>query len=129
MARIAGVTLPPNKRIVIALTYVHGIGDSVSKKVLQEAGISEDIRAKDVTEADVNKIRTILEKTGRRLEGELRRDVMANIKRLKEIGSYRGSRHSKHLPVRGQRTKTNSRTVRGNVRRTTTSGKRILTKT
>jgi len=129
MARIAGVTLPPNKRIVIALTYVHGIGNSISRKVLKETGISEDIRAKDVTEADINKIRMILEKTGRRLEGELRRDVMANIKRLKEIGSYRGSRHSKHLPVRGQRTKTNSRTVRGNVRRTTTSGKRILTKT
>lgn len=128
MARIAGVTLPNEKRIVIALTYIFGVGDSTSKKVLSEAKVDENIRAKNLTEDQVNVIRTILEKNYR-LEGDLRRTVMSNIKRLKDIGSYRGSRHNKHLPVRGQRTKTNSRTVRGTVRRTMTSGKRLLTKT
>ena len=128
MARIAGVTLPNEKRVVIALTYIFGVGDSTSKKVLSEAKVDENIRAKNLTEDQVNVIRTILEKNYR-LEGDLRRTVMSNIKRLKDIGSYRGSRHNKHLPVRGQRTKTNSRTVRGNVRRTMTSGKRLLTKT
>jgi len=128
MARIAGVTLPNDKRIVIALTYIYGVGDSTSKKVLKESKISEDIRAKDLTEDQVNAIRVLLEKQYR-LEGDLRRTVLSNIKRLKEIGCYRGTRHIKHLPARGQRTKTNSRTLRGNVRRTMTSGRRMLTKT
>ena len=128
MARIAGVTIPNEKRIVIALTYIYGVGMSTSRKVLKEAGVDESIRAKNLTEDQVNAVRAILEKNFR-LEGDLRRLVLSNIKRLKEIACYRGTRHTKHLPVRGQRTKTNSRTVRGNVRRTMTSGRRILTKT
>jgi small subunit ribosomal protein S13 len=128
MARIAGVNIPTQKRVVIALTYVHGIGKPTSVKVLSEAGVSQDIRVKDLTDEQVNTIRTLVE-TGRRLEGDLRRDKLANIKRLKEIGSYRGTRHTKHLPVRGQRTKTNSRSVRGNMRKTMGSGRRALTKT
>lgn len=122
-ARIAGITLPPQKKIVISLTYLYGIGLSISKKVLSELNISPDIRTKDLTEEQVNKLREHIEKSYR-LEGELRRDVAANVKRLKEIGSYRGTRHSRGLPTRGQRTKTNSRTVRGNTRRTMGSGKR-----
>lgn len=128
MARIAGVTIPSNKRVVIALTYIHGIGNTTSKKILSRTQIDESVRVKDLSEDDLNKIRTIVEKEYR-VEGELRRDVMANVKRLKEIGTYRGTRHAKNLPVRGQRTKTNSRTVRGNVRRTAGSGRRIVTKT
>ncbi len=128
MARIAGINIPTQKRIVIALTYVHGIGKPTSVKVLSEAGVSQDIRVKDLTDEQVNSIRTLIE-NGRRLEGDLRRDKLANIKRLKEIGSYRGTRHTKHLPVRGQRTKTNSRSVRGNMRKTMGSGRRALTKT
>lgn len=128
MARIAGVTLPNDKRIVIALTYIFGVGSTTSVKVLKEAGIDESIRTKDLTDDQVNTIRIVVEKD-RRLEGDLRRLILTNIKRLKEINSYRGSRHQKRLPVRGQRTKTNSRTVRGNVRRTSGSGRRALTKT
>ncbi len=128
MARIAGVTLPNEKRIVVALTYIYGVGTSTARKVLKEAKVSEDIHAKDLTETQAAAIRNILEKNYR-LEGELKRQVLSNIKRLKDIGSYRGIRHVKKLPVRGQRTKTNSRTVRGNVRRTMTSGRRVLTKT
>ncbi len=129
MARIAGTTIPNEKRIVISLTYVYGIGPTRSKQILKEAGLDESIRTKDLTEDQVNLIRDVLEKHGFRLEGDLRRDILSNVKRLKEVGAYRGSRHAKHLPVRGQRTKTNSRTVRGNVRRTTGSGRRALTKT
>ncbi len=128
MARIAGVTIPNDKHIVISLTYIYGVGDSTAKKVLAQAKVDGDIRTKDLTEDQVNAIRTILEKT-HRLEGDHRRLTMSNIKRLKEIGSYRGTRHIKNLPVRGQRTKTNSRTTRGNMRRTMTSGRRTLTKT
>lgn len=128
MARIAGINIPTEKRIVIALTYVYGVGRPTASKVLKQAGVSEDIRTKDLTDEQVNAIRTILEK-GSRLEGDLRRDRLAAVKRLKEIGSYRGMRHTKRLPVRGQRTKTNSRTVRGNVRKTMGSGRRTLTKT
>ncbi len=127
-ARIAGVTLPPNKRVVISLMYIFGVGRSLSEKVLKEAGISEEIRVKDLTDAQVNEIRKLVEKNGP-LEGELRRTILSNIKRLKEINCYRGVRHMKHLPVRGQRTKTNSRSVRGNVRKTAGSGRRALTKT
>ena len=129
MARIAGTTIPNEKRIIISLTYVYGIGPTRAAMLLKEAAVDESIRTKDLTEDQVNQIRDVIEKHGFRLEGDLRRDTLANVKRLKEIGSYRGSRLAKHLPVRGQRTKTNSRTVRGNVRRTTGSGKRTLTKT
>lgn len=128
MARIAGITLPANKRIVVALTYIYGIGPSTAKKVLKTAKIDENIRAKDLTDDQANKIRELVEK-GRRVEGDLRREVLGNIKRLKDINCYRGLRHIKHLPARGQRTKTNSRTVRGNIRRTMGSGRRTLTKT
>ncbi|NQV90243.1 30S ribosomal protein S13 [Candidatus Uhrbacteria bacterium] len=128
MARIAGVTIPSDKRIVIALTYVYGVGLTTSKKILAQTGVDENIRTKDLTDDQVNSLRALLEKSYR-LEGDLRRDKLSNIKRLKEIGSYRGSRHGKGLPSRGQRTKSNSRTVRGNTRKTTGSGRRTLTKT
>ncbi len=128
MARIAGVTLPNTKRVVIALTYISGIGDTTAVKILKKANVDASIRVKDLSQDQENLIRTIVEKE-HRVEGELRRDTLSNIKRLKDIGSYRGSRHAKNLPVRGQRTKTNSRTVRGNVRRTAGSGRRIATKT
>lgn len=127
MVRIAGVTLP-NKRIEIALTYVYGIGRTTARKILAGLKMDVNVRANDIPEPDVIRLREAIEKTYR-VEGELRRDVMANVKRLKDIGSYRGSRHGKRLPVRGQRTKTNSRTVRGNTRKTMGSGKRQLTKT
>ncbi|OGL73489.1 30S ribosomal protein S13 [Candidatus Uhrbacteria bacterium RIFCSPHIGHO2_02_FULL_60_10] len=127
MARIAGITLP-NKRIEIALTYVYGIGRSRSAQILSKLKINKDTRANDLTEADTQHLREEIEKN-LRVEGELRRDVQASIKRLRDIGSYRGSRHAKGLPVRGQRTKTNSRTVRGNVRRTMGSGRTKAEKT
>lgn len=128
MARIAGVNIPLNKHISISLTYIYGVGPSTAATILTQAGVKGDIKTKDLTEDQVKSIRDLVEK-GRRLEGDLKRDVLSNIKRLKEIGTYRGTRHAKHLPVRGQRTKTNSRTVRGNVRKTTGSGRRALTKT
>jgi small subunit ribosomal protein S13 len=128
MARIASVTLPNNKRVVIALTYIYGVGLTTSKKVLAQAKVDENVKVKDLSDDQVNAVRTILEKTYR-MEGDLRREVLGNIKRLKDIGSYRGQRHMKRLPVRGQRTRTNSRTIRGNVRKTMGSGKRLLTKT
>ena len=128
MARIAGVTLPSKKRIVIALTYIYGIGPTRAKKVLADANVDEGIRVEDLTEDQTNQIRSIVEKQYR-IEGELRREVLGNIKRLKEIKAYRGLRHIAKLPARGQRTKTNSRTVRGNIRKTAGSGRRVLTKT
>lgn len=128
MARIAGVSIPNEKRIVIALTYVYGVGSPTAKKILTQAGVDENIRAKNLTDDQVNTIRTLLEKNYR-LEGDLRRETLSHIKRLKEINSYRGTRHAKGLPVRGQRTKSNSRTVRGNKRKTMGSGRRTLTKT
>lgn len=121
--RIAGVTLPNEKRVEIALTYLYGVGLSRSKLVLAKTKVNPDTRVKNLTDEEVHSIRTVIEKEYR-TEGDLRREVMTNIKRLKEIGSYRGSRHAKHLPVRGQRTKTNNRTVRGNKRMTATSGKK-----
>lgn len=120
--RIAGVTLPNDKRIEIALTYIYGIGVPMSNKILKSAKVSPDLRVKDAKEDEINKIRVIIEKQ-LKVEGDLRREVLSNIKRLKEINSYRGVRHSKNLPVRGQRTKTNNRTVRGNVRKTASSGR------
>ena len=128
MARIAGVTLPANKRIDIALTYIYGIGTTTAQSILKATGVESSVRVKDLSTADEDKLRTFVEKQYR-VEGELRREVLGNIKRLKEIGCYRGERHKRGLPVRGQRTKTNSRTVRGNVRKTMGSGKRKLEKT
>jgi small subunit ribosomal protein S13 len=121
MARIAGITLP-NKRIEIALTYVYGIGRNRAKEILEKVGIDKNTRAADITGAEEKLLRDEIEKNYK-VEGELRREQQAMIKRLKDIGSYRGSRHAKGLPARGQRTKTNSRTVRGNVRRTMGSGR------
>lgn len=128
MARIAGISLPQNKRLEVALTYIYGVGPSKARAVLRETGVSPDVRVKDLKETEANKLREVIEKQYK-VEGELRREVLSNIKRLKEIGAYRGLRHVKNLPVRGQRTKTNSRTVRGNVRKTMGSGKRKLEKT
>ena len=123
--RIAGVVIPNDKRVEVALTYIFGIGLATAQKIIAEAKVNPDTRVKDLNEADVNALRVIVEKK-HRVEGDLRRDVMSNVKRLKEIGSYRGSRHAKKLPARGQRTKTNNRTVRGNVRRTMGSGKKPI---
>lgn len=123
MARIAGVNLPKNKRVEIALTYLYGIGLPLSQKILKLTEIDPNIRTDDLKEDQVNKLREMIEKN-HRVEGDLRREVLMNIKRLKEIGAYRGDRHSKNLPVRGQRTKTNTRTVRGNVRKTMGSGRK-----
>ena len=111
MARIAGVDIPNDKRVVISLTYIYGIGLTTSKKVLEETGISEDVRVKDLTEEQLNAIRKTIDAI--KVEGDLRREVQLNIKRLMEIGCYRGMRHRKGLPVRGQRTKTNARTRKG----------------
>lgn len=121
--RIAGVTIPDNKRIEIALTYVYGVGRAVSRKVLHATKIDLNKRASQLTPDEINKIQNLLEKSYR-IEGELRQFLRRNIQRLKELQVYRGTRHARKLPVRGQRTKTNSRTVRGNVRKTAGSGKR-----
>jgi len=123
MPRIAGIDIPKNKQIVIALTYIYGIGLSLSKKILQEAKINPFQRAKDLTPNEIAKLKEIIEKNYK-VEGRLKREVMMNIKRLKDISSWRGMRHIKGLPVRGQRTRTNTRTVRGNVRKTVGSGRR-----
>jgi small subunit ribosomal protein S13 len=123
MVRIAGINIPDDKRIVIALTYIYGIGPSTSTKILEKLGIDENIRSKKLTPDQVNKLREEIEKKYR-IEGEKRHEVKMNIRRLKEIGCYRGVRHQKGLPVRGQRTKTNTRTVRGNIRRTMGSGRK-----
>ena len=123
MARIAGINLPPDKRVEIGLTYIFGIGRSLSNKILKQENIDPNARVKDLTDEQVNKLRKKIDKEIR-VEGDLRREVIGNIKRLKEINCYRGSRHAKNLPVRGQRTRRNSRTVRGNVRRTMGSGRK-----
>lgn len=113
MARIAGVDLPREKRIEIGLTYVYGIGRATSNKILAEAGVNPDTRVRDVTDDEVKKISEVIEKLNLMVEGDLRREVALNIKRLQEIGCYRGIRHRKGLPVRGQKTKTNARTRKG----------------
>jgi small subunit ribosomal protein S13 len=113
--RIVGVNLPNEKRIEIALTYVYGIGLTTSKKILAETGVSPDVRVKDLTEAEVSKIREVIE-SKLKVEGDLKRETAADIRRLKEVGSYRGSRHAAGLPARGQRTKTNARTKKGKAR-------------
>ena len=125
--RISGVNIPENKRIEIALTYIYGIGRSSANKILEKIGIDKDTRTNKLSSEDIIKLRNEIE-DNYVLEGELKRQVMMNIKRLKDIGSYRGLRHSKGLPVRGQRTKTNTRTVRGNKRVTMGSGRRSVEK-
>ena len=111
MARIAGVDIPRDKRVVVSLTYIYGIGNTTAKQVLADAGVSEDVRVRDLTNEQTDAIRAEIDKL--KVEGDLRREVNLNIKRLMEIGSYRGLRHRKGLPVRGQRTRTNARTRKG----------------
>lgn len=122
MARIAGVDIPPNKRVEISLTYIFGIGRHTSQQILAEAGINPDVRVKDLADDEVNRLREIIDKNYR-IEGDLRREIGLNIKRLQEIGCYRGLRHRRNLPVHGQRTRTNARTRRG-VRKTVAGKKR-----
>lgn len=123
MPRIAGVDIPDNKRIEIALSYIYGIGASSTKKILTQVQIDPGIYAGKLTAKDLNALRNVIE-SSYKVEGELRREVQMNVKRLKDIGCYRGIRHAKHLPVRGQQTRTNGRTVRGNIRRTMGSGRK-----
>ncbi|GFI61676.1 30S ribosomal protein S13 [Clostridiales bacterium] len=112
MARIAGVDLPREKRVEVGLTYVYGIGHSSAVRILAEAGVNPDVRCRDLTDEEVAKIRDVIDRT-QTVEGDLRREIALNIKRLMEIGCYRGIRHRKGLPVRGQKTKTNARTRKG----------------
>jgi small subunit ribosomal protein S13 len=128
MARIAGVDLPPKKRAEIGLTYIYGIGRTRSKSILYRCGINFDKKISELTEEDVNKIRTLLENEGA-IEGDLRKEVSLNIKRLIEMGSYRGLRHRRNLPVRGQRTHTNARTRKGPRRGTVANKKKASAKT
>jgi len=123
MARIAGVNIPDQKQVLTALTYIYGIGISLSRKILNKSGIDFQKRVKDLTQQELNTLKEIIEKNYK-IEGELKRELIMNIKRLKDIGSWRGVRHLKGLPVRGQRTRTNTRTVRGNVRKTVGSGRK-----
>lgn len=123
MPRIAGVIIPDNKQIETALTYIYGIGRSLSKKILAEIKINPQARASKLTPEEVGRLKEFIEKNYK-IEGDLRREKMMAIKRLKDIGSWRGLRHIKGLPVRGQRTKTNTRTIRGNVRKTVGSGRK-----
>ena len=126
MARIAGVDLPPNKQVWVALTYIHGIGQTRSRQVLGKAGVDESTKVRDLSEEEALAIRKVLEGEGR-VEGDLRKEVAQNIKRLMEIGSDRGVRHRRGLPVRGQRTHTNARTRKG-PRRSAVAGKKKVTK-
>lgn len=123
MARIAGVNIPDDKRIEIALTYIYGIGRPRSKRILRDLKLDPGVRTKAMGESNINKLKEHIEKNFT-IEGELKHQKQMNIKRLKDIGSYRGIRHMKGLPVRGQKTKTNTRTVRGNVRKTAGSGRK-----
>jgi small subunit ribosomal protein S13 len=123
--RIAGITIPDNKRLEIGLTAVYGIGRSISIEILEKSGVAAGVKPKDLTSMEENEVRKLVEE--RKIEGELRRDVSGNIKRLKDIRSYRGMRHSKKLPARGQRTKTNARTLKG-AKKTMGSGKRKVDK-
>lgn len=124
MPRIAGINIPDNKKIIYSLSYIYGIGQSLAQKIVSQAGINAAKRAKELTADEVNKLREMVEKSQYKIEGELKRTIQSNIRRLIETGAYRGTRHSRGLPVRGQRTKTNSRTRRGNVRKTVGSGRR-----
>jgi small subunit ribosomal protein S13 len=125
MARISGIDLPKDKKVEIGLTYIFGIGRSSAQEIIEKAGISADQRVRDLTDADVNKLRQVIEKEYR-VEGALRTEVAMNIKRLMDIGSYRGIRHRRGLPVRGQRTHTNARTKKGP--RRAIAGKKKVTK-
>jgi small subunit ribosomal protein S13 len=125
--RIVGITIPDNKRLEIALTALYGVGRSRALYILERAKVAPSIKAKDLSVEQENEIRKIVESY--KIEGELKREIGANVKRLKDIKSYRGSRHARRLPTRGQRTKTNSRTLRGNVRKTMGSGRRKEEKT
>ena len=127
MPRIAGVDLPRNKRIILGLTYIYGVGLSKSKAILAEAGIEQSVRTDNLTEEQVDKIRKIIERH-EKVEGDLRREVSASLKRLMDLGCYRGLRHRKNLPARGQRTRTNARTRKG-PRRAPIAGKKAATKT
>ncbi|MDR2427894.1 MAG: 30S ribosomal protein S13 [Endomicrobium sp.] len=124
MARVAGVDLPKNKRLDIALRYIYGIGPAISNEIIAELSLDPAKRVKDLTEEEVNKINNLITKN-LKVEGDLRREIQANIKRLIEIGSYRGSRHRRNLPVRGQRSKTNARTRRGK-RKTVGAGRAAI---
>jgi small subunit ribosomal protein S13 len=126
MARIAGVDLPKNKRVEIGLRYIYGIGPSLSQKILAQTGINPDTKVNDLSEGEVSQIREVIDRTCR-VEGELRREVQLDIKRLIEIGSYRGSRHRRGLPAHGQRTRTNARTKRG-ARKTVAGRRRSVTR-
>ena len=128
MARIAGVDLPRTKRVEVGLTYIYGIGRKKSSDILSAAGVSADIRVKDLSEDDVRKISRVIEEVGG-VEGDLRKDVSMHIKRLIEIGSYRGLRHRRNLPVRGQRTHTNARTRKGPRKGTVANKKKAAAKT
>jgi len=121
--RLLGVNIPDNKVIQVSLTYLYGMGDTLSRRALTDSNVSPSKRTKDLTPDEVNRLKSWIEKHAQ-IEGELRQIVRRNIQRLKEMQTYRGSRHARRLPVRGQRTRTNSRTVRGNVRKTAGSGKR-----
>jgi len=125
--RILGITVPNEKRLEIGLTCIYGVGISTARKILDQVGIDHGKKAKDLTETEEGKIRAIVESMT--IEGNLKREVSTNIKRIKDIKSYKGVRHMRRMPVRGQRTKTNSRTVRGNVRKTMASGRRKESKT
>jgi small subunit ribosomal protein S13 len=124
--RIQGITIPDDKQLEFALTAIYGIGRARAKSILSKVGIESTKKATDLSADDENKIREVIEKI--KIEGELKRDISSNIKRLKDINAYRGTRHSRKLPARGQRTKTNSRTVRGNVRKTMGSGRKTVDK-
>lgn len=121
--RISGINIPDNKKIEYALPYIYGVGLSSAQKIVRRAQIDSSKRARDLSAQEVGRIREIIEKNYR-IEGDLRREIAVNIKRLRELGAYRGIRHMRGLPVRGQRTRTNSRTLRGNVRRTAGSGRK-----
>lgn len=123
MARISGVDIPRNKQIWVALQYIYGIGSTLSHRILVEAGVNAEVKTDDLTEGEVNHLREIIDREYR-VEGELRREINLNIKRLMEIGSYRGIRHRQNLPVRGQRTKTNARVRRGSRKTVAGRGKR-----
>jgi len=123
MPRILGVSIPDQKQIEISLTYIYGIGRALSRDILKASGIAFEKKAADLSSGEINRLKEIIEKKYK-TEGDLRRQVMMNVKRLKDIGAWRGLRHIKKLPVRGQRTKTNTRTVRGNVRKTVGSGRK-----
>lgn len=123
MPRIAGVNIPENKKISVALTYIHGIGFASAEKILKEAKIDPETRTSKLQTEEIGRLRETIDKSYK-IEGDLRREVMVSIKRLKDINCYRGHRHIRKLPVRGQRTKTNSRTARGNVRKTVGSGRK-----